>query len=172
MTAAIPSTVLSTNAGFQPAFEFVSIEGDRHADSLAVVASVAGVSLKDIFKQAEALGMPKAGPYSHRIDSILLSGLLAGYGWATTEWKEVTAMTHLPALSICIVDYDSDWEVGRYVLVHSGVQCSHDSKSITYIVDPAAVDPQSQIRTDLKALKPSWYIGLQPLKSPAAPAKK
>jgi len=77
MAAAIPSTVLSTSAGFQPAFEFVSIEVDRHADSLAVVASVAGVSLKDIFKQAEALGMPKAGPYNHRIDSILLSCLLA-----------------------------------------------------------------------------------------------
>jgi len=172
MATAIPTTVQSTNAGFQPAFGFVGIEGDRHADSLAVVATVAGVSLKDVFKQAEALGMPKAGPYNHWVDSDLLSSLLAGYGWAATEWKEVTAMTHLPALSICLVDYDSDCEVGRYVLVHSGVKCSHDSKSITYIVDPAAVDPQSQIRTDLKALKPAWYIGVQPLKAPAAPAKK
>lgn len=172
MAAAIPTTVQSTNAGFQPAFRFVSIEGDRHADSLAVVASVAGVSLKDVFKQAEALGMPKAGPYNHWVDSDLLSSLLAGYGWAATEWKEVTAMTHLPALSICLIDYDSDWEIGRYVLVHSGVKCSHDSKSITYIVDPAAVDPQSQIRTDFKALKPAWYIGVQPLKAPTAPVKK
>ena len=111
MAAAIPSTVLSTNAGFQPSFEFVSIEGDRHADSLAVVASVAGVSLKDVFKQAEALGMPKAWPYNHWVDSDLLGSLLAGYGWAATEWKEVTAMTHLPALSICLIEYDSDWEI-------------------------------------------------------------
>lgn len=171
MAAAIPSTVQSTNEGFQPAFGFVSIEGDRHADSFAVVATVAGVTLKDVFKQAEALGMPKTGPYNHWVDADLLGSLLAGYGWTTTEWKEVTAMTHLPVLSICLVDYDSDWEVGRYVLVHSGVKCSHDGKSITYIVDPAAVNPQSRIRTDLKALKPSWYIGVQPLKVPA-PAKK
>lgn len=172
MTAAIPTTVQSTSAGFQPAFGFVGADGDRHADGLAVVAAVAGVPLKDVFKQAEALGMPKTGPYSHWIDSDLISSLLAGYGWASTEWKEVTALTHLPALSICMVDYDSDWEVGRYVLVHSGVKCSHDSKTITYLIDPAAVDPLSQIRTDLKALKPAWYIGVQPMKVAAAPAKK
>jgi hypothetical protein len=172
MAAAIPTTIQSTSAGFQPAFGFVGVEGDRHADGLAVVAAVAGVSLKDVFKQAEALGMPKAGPYNHWVDSDLIGSLLAGYGWATTEWKEVTAMTHLPALSICLVDYDSDWEVGRYVLVHSGVKCSHDSKTISYVVDPAAAEPPSQIRTDLKALKPAWYIGVQPMKAPATPAKK
>jgi hypothetical protein len=81
-------------------------------------------------------------------------------------------MTHLPALSICLIEYDSEWEVGRYVLVHSGVKCSHDGKTICYIVDPAAAAPQSQIRTDLMALKPAWYIGIQPMKVPAAPAKK
>jgi hypothetical protein len=172
MAAAIPTAVQSTSAGFQPAFGFVGTDGDRHADGLAVVAAVAGVSLKDVFKQAEALGMPKVGPYNHWVDSDLISSLLAGYGWASTEWKEVTSMTHLPSLSICMIDYDSDWEVGRYVLVHSGVKCSHDSKTISYIVDPAAVEPQSQIRTDLKALKPAWYIGVQPMKAPAAPAKK
>lgn len=172
MAAAIPTTVQSTSAGFQPAFTFVSTEGDRHADALAVVASIAGVSLKEVFKQAEALGMPKTGPYNHWIDSDLISSLLAGYRWSTSEWKEVTALTHLPSLSICLVDYDSDWEVGRYVLVHSGVKCSHDSKTISYVVDPAAADAQSQIRTDLKALKPAFYIGVQPMKAPAAPAKK
>lgn len=172
MAVSIPTTVQSTGAGFQPAFPFVGTEGDRHADGLAVLAVIAGVSLMDVFKQAEALGMPKAGPYNHWIDSDLISSLLAGYGWAATEWKEMTAMTHLPALSICLVEYDSEWEAGRYVLVHSGVKCSHDSKTITYVVDPSAADPQSQIRTDLKALKPAWYIGVQPMKGPSAPAKK
>ena len=73
MAASIPSTVQSTSAGFQPAFPFVGTEGDRHADAFAVTASVAGVSLKDVFKQAEALGLPKAGPYSHCVDSELIS---------------------------------------------------------------------------------------------------
>jgi hypothetical protein len=172
MAAAIPTTVQSTSAGFQNAFSFVGTQGDRHADAFAVIASIAGVSLKDVFRQAEAHGMPKTGPYSHCIDSDLISSLLAGYGWASTEWKEVTGLTHLPALSICLVDYDSDWEVGRYVLVHSGVKCSHDGKTISYVVDPAAADPQSQVRTDLKALKPAWYIGVQPMKASTAPAKK
>ena len=171
MAAAIPTTIQSTSAGFQPAFSFVGTDGDRHADGLAVVASVAGVPLKDVFKQAEALGMPKFGPYNHWVDSDLISSLLAGYGWASTEWKEVTSMTHLPALSICLVDYDSDWEVGRYVLVHSGVKCSHDSKTISYVIDPSAADPQSQIR-DIKSMKPAWYIGMQPMKTPTTPAKK
>lgn len=172
MAVTIPSTVQSTSAGFQPAFEFVGINGDRHADGLAVIASAVGVSLADVFKQAETLGMPKTGPYNHWVDSDLISSLLATYGWASTEWKEVTAMTHLPALSICLVEYDSDWEVGRYVLVHSGAKCSHDAKSISYLVDPSAKDADSQIRTDLKTLSPAWYIGIHPAKTPAAPAKK
>lgn len=172
MAATIPTTIQSTSAGFQPAFSFASIDGDRHADALAVVASIAGVSLNDVFKQAEALGMPKVGPYNHWVDANLISSLLAGYGWAASEWKEVTAMTHLPALSIVMVEYDSDWEVGRYVLCHSGVKCSHDGKTISYLVDPSAADLQSQIRTDIKALKPAWYIGVQPLKSTAGPTKK
>jgi hypothetical protein len=172
MAAVIPNTIQSTAAGFQPAFQFVSIEGDRHGDALAVIASVAGVSLKEVFKRAETLGMPKTGPYSHWVDSDLISSLLTIFGWSSTEWKEVTAMTHLPALSICLVEYDSDWEVGRYVLVHSGAKCSHDAKTISYLVDPSATDVQLQIRTDLKALAPAWYIGVQPEKGPSTPAKK
>jgi hypothetical protein len=172
MTAIIPTTIQSTAAGFQPAFQFVSTEGDRHGDALAVIASVAGVSLKEVFKRAETLGMPKTGPYSHWVDSDLISSLLTVFGWASTEWKEVTTMTHLPALSICLVEYDSDWEVGRYVLVHSGAKCSHDAKTISYLVDPSATEAKLQIRTDLKALGPAWYIGVQPAKAPATPAKK
>lgn len=172
MAAVIPTTIQSTAAGFQPAFQFVSTEGDRHGDAFAVIASVAGVSLKEVFKRAETLGMPKTGPFSHSVDSDFISSLLTVFGWSSTEWKEVTAMTHLPALSICLVEYDSDWEVGRYVLVHSGAKCSHDAKTISYLVDPSATDIQLQIRTDLKALGPAWYIGVQPQKGPATPAKK
>ena len=172
MAASIPTTVQSTSAGFQPAFPFVGSEGDRHADAFAVIASIAGVSLKDVFKQAEALGMPKTGPYSHCVDSDLISSLLAGYGWASTEWKEVTGLTHLPSLSICIVDYDEEWEVGRFILVNSGVKCSHNNAVLTYCADPSATDPKLQIRTDLKNLKPAWYIGIQPMKAATTSAKR
>lgn len=172
MAASIPSTVQSTSAGFQPAFPFVGTEGDRHADAFAVTASIAGVSLKDVFKQAEALGLPKTGPYSHCVDSELISSLLAAYGWASSEWKEVTSLTHFPTLSICIVDYDEEWEVGRYIWVHSGAKCSHNGAVLTYCADPSAIDLKLQIRTDIKALKPSWYLGLQPMKAASTSAKK
>ncbi len=171
MNKVIPTIVQSSTAGLTPAFSLVGTGGDRHADAFAVIASVAGVSLQDVFKQAEALGMPKTGPYSHCVDAELISSLLAAFGWSSTEWKEVTSLTHLPALSICLIDYDSEWEVGRYVLAHSSVKCSHDGKTISYAIDPAADETRFQIR-DLKAMRPAWYIGLQPIKAASTSAKK
>ena len=172
MNKVIPTIVQSTTAGFTPAFPFTGIDGDRHADAFAVIASIVGVPLFEVFKQAEALGLPKTGPYSHCVDSELISSLLAAYGWACSEWKEVTSLTHFPTLSICIVDYDEEWEVGRYIWVHSGAKCSHNGAVLTYCADPSAIDLKLQIRTDIKALKPSWYLGLQPMKAASTSAKK
>lgn len=169
--ATMPTTVTSTNAGFQSAFKHVHTT-DRHADSLACVAIIASTSLEDIFNQAEELGLPKVGPYYPRIDADLLARLLAQHGWVAGIWKECTNISNLPDLCLALVDYDADWELGRYVVVHKA-KGSHDAKIITYAIDPLADDPQQQVRTDIDVLAPAWYISAHAMgKSTTGTAKK
>lgn len=167
----LPTTVTSTSTGFQPAFPHVSTKSDRHACALACVAMIASTSLDDVFKNAEALGMPKTGPYNHWIDADFLASLLATYGWVATVWKECTKVSLLPDLCIALCEYSEDWEVGRFVLIHKA-KASHDAKIVTYAIDPSASEPKMQVRTDLDVLAPAWYIGVHPMKPPAGSAKK
>lgn len=167
----IPTTVTSTAAGFQPAFKPV-ITQDRHACALASIAIIASTTLADVFAKAEELGMPATGPYNHVLDGDFLAALLAKFGWAATIWKECTKVSTLPDLSIAMVDYDADWEVGRHVVVHRA-KASHDAKMVTYAIDPTAEKPALHVRTDLEALAATWYIGVHPMgKAPATSAKK
>lgn len=166
----IPSTITSTATSFTPAFPFVGT-ADRHADALACVASIASKSLAEVWSKAEELGLPKAGPYNQMIDSDFIARLLASYGFVGTIWKESTKVSNLPDLCIALVDYDTDWEVGRYVVIHRA-KCSHDAKILAYAIDPAAKDQKLHVRTDLEVLAPAWYIGVHPMKPSAAPAKK
>lgn len=46
--ANIPTTVLSTSAGFQSAFNPVTTK-DRHACALAAVATIAGVTIEEMW---------------------------------------------------------------------------------------------------------------------------
>jgi len=166
----IPATVNSSAAGFQPAFKPV-ITQDRHACALAAVATLASVSIDDVWKKAEELGLPKTGPYNHVIDGDLLAALLAKYGWVATVWKECTKVSQLPDLCIAMVDYDADWEVGRHVVFHRA-KASHDAKIVEYAIDPTA-SAEARVRTDLNVLAPAWYIGVHPMgKAPAASTKK
>lgn len=162
----IPTTLKSTTAGFEPAFAHVSTKNDRHACALACIAIISGTTLEDVFKNAEALGMPKTGPYNHRLDGEFLASLGAAYGWVFSVWKEVTKLGSLPELCIAMVAYDADWEVGGHVVVHKA-KASHDAKMVTYAIDPAATDPKLKVRTDLEALAPAWYIGIHPMKATA-----
>ena len=167
----IPTTVTSTAAGFQPAFKPVTTQ-DRHADVLAAVATVASVPLSDVWKKAEELGLPKTGPYNHVIDGDFLAALFAKYSLVATVWKECTKVSQLPDLCVALVDYDADWEVGRYVVIHRA-NASHDAKMVMYAIDPTATKPELNVRTDLEALAPAWYIGLHPMgKVPVTQAKK
>lgn len=160
----IPTTLKSTAAGFEPTFAHVSTKNDRHACALACIAIVSGTTLEDVFKNAEALGMPKTGPYNHRLDGEFLASLGASYGWVFSVWKEVTTLGSLPELCIAMVAYDADWEVGAHVVVHRA-KASHDAKMVTYAIDPGATDPKLKVRTDLQALAPAWYIGIHPMKT-------
>lgn len=167
----IPTTVTSTSTGFQPAFKHIGTN-DRHADSLACIAIIASSTLKDVFEKGEQLGLPKTGPYYPRIDGDFLASLLAQYEWVATVWKECTNIANLPDLCLALVEYDADWELGRYVVIHKA-KGSHDAKIITYAIDPLASDPKQQVRTDLDVLKPTWFIGLHPMgKSTTEAAKK
>lgn len=167
----IPTTVTSTAAGFQPAFKPVTTQ-DRHACALAAVATVASVHLDDVWRKAEELGLPKTGPYNHVIDGDFLAALFAKYSLVATVWKECTKVAQLPDLCVAMVDYDADWEIGRHVVVHRA-KASHDAKRVVYAIDPTAMKPELQVRTDLDVLAPAWYIGLHPMgKAPATSAKK
>lgn len=167
----IPTTVTSSAAGFQPAFKPVTTQ-DRHACALASVAIIARTTLEDVWKNAEELGLPKSGPYNHVIDGDFLAALLAKYSWVATVWKECTKVSQLPDLSVVLIDYDNNWEVGRHVVVHRA-KASHDAKMVMYAIDPTAAKPELQIRTDLDVLAPAWYIGVHPMgKAPMTQVKK
>lgn len=166
---AIPTTLKSTSAGFTPAYSHISTEGDRHSDLLCAIAIVARTTLPDVFKAAEALGMPKTGPYYHFLTEELLSGIGASFGLAFTVWKEVTKTASLPDLSIVIYRYDHDYEVGEACVFHRA-KTSHDGKMLTYAILPSATTAAEQVRTDLEALGAAWYIGVHPMNT--TPAKK
>jgi hypothetical protein len=169
--ATIPATVASTAAGFQPAFKPVTTQ-DRHACALASIAILASTTLEEVWQKAEELGLPKSGPYNHVIDGDFLAALLAKYSWVATVWKECTKVSELPDLCIALVDYDSDWEIGRHVVFHRA-KASHDAKVVEYVIDPTASSPEATVRTDLNVLAPAWYIGVHPMgKAPAASTKK
>lgn len=167
----IPTTVTSSAAGFQPAFKPVATR-DRHACALASVAIIAGTTLEDVWKKAEELGLPKTGPYNHMIDGDFLAALFAKYSLVATIWKECTKVSQLPDCCVAMVDYDADWEVGRHVVVHRA-KASHDAKMVIYAIDPTAAKPEQQVRTDLEAMAPAWYIGIHSMgKAPITSAKK
>jgi hypothetical protein len=170
MTAFIPTTVTSTAAGFQPAFKPVTTK-DRHACALAAVATLASTTLDDVWQKAEEFGLPKSGPYVHVLDGDFLAKLLAQYSWVATVWKEWEKPSQLPDLCIVMVDYDPEWEVGRYGVFHRA-KGSHDAKFVEYVIDPTA-SADRLVRTDLNVLVPSWYIGVHPMgKTSSTTAKK
>ena len=159
----IPTTLKSTAAGFEPAYSHVSTGGDRHADLFGAIAVVARTTLSDVFKVAEALGMPKTGPYYQYLTEELLGGIGASFGLVFTVWKETTKLANLPDLAIALVQYDADFETGEAAVLHRA-KASHDGKMIQYAILPAATDLKQQVRTDLDTLAPAWYIGIHLMK--------
>lgn len=161
---AIPATLKSSAAGFEPGYPFVSSQGDRHADILAAIAVIARTTLPDVFKAAEALGVPKTGPYYQYMTEEIMSSIGASFGLVFTVWKEVTKIANLPDLCIALVRYDADYEAGEACVIHRA-KASHDGKMVTYAILPAATDPKQQVRTDIEALVPTWFCGIHPMKT-------
>lgn len=166
MTTNNPQPPAGTAAASLPTFKRVPQQG-RHDDTFAVIATIAGKTLQEVFQQAEAFGLPKIGPYYAWIDGDLIAKLLAHYGWVATVWKECSSVKDLLDLSIAMVSYDEDYEVGRNVLIHR--QKGPDGKVVQYAIDPYMhADAKLHMRTDLAGLEPSWYIGVTPMNKSTA----
>lgn len=161
---AIPTTLKSTAAGFEPAYSHVSTGGDRHSDLFCAIAVAARTTLPDVFKAAEALGMPKTGPYYQYLTEELLSSVGASFGLVFTVWKEVTKIANLPDLCIALTRYDSEFEAGVACLLHRA-KASHSGAIIVYAIDVSTTDPKQQVRTDLEVLAPAWFMGVHPMKT-------
>jgi hypothetical protein len=163
-----PQASAGTAAISLPTFKRVPQQG-RHDDTFAVIATIAGKTLQEVFQQAEAFGLPKIGPYYAWIDGDLIAKLLAHYGWVTTVWKECSGVKDLPdlGLAIAMISYDEVFEVGRNVLIVR--QKGLDGKVIQYAIDPYLhADAKLHLRTDLAGLEPSWYIGVTPMNKSTA----
>jgi hypothetical protein len=163
----LPTLVKADKSGFTPAFAHVGTGADRHADIFSSIAIISGVQLADVFKSAQNLGLRKDGPYYHYLTEELLAGIGASFGLVFTIWKECNGLAGLPDLCIALIRYDSDYEVGAACVIHKA-KSSHDGRMITYVIDPAAIEPQHQVSTDLDQLKPAWYIGVHAMTSPTA----
>ena len=135
----IPAILKSTAAGFEPAYGHVSTQGDRHADIFCAIAIVARATLPDVFKAAEALGMPKTGPYYQYMTEELLCSIGASFGLVFTVWKETTKIANLPDLAIALVHYDADFEAGEAAVLHRA-KASHDGKMVIYAILPGEAD--------------------------------
>lgn len=129
------ATPQTTPQGFTPFFQRISQGEDRHADVLACCAMLCNKSLADMFKQAETLGLPKFGPFYPYLDGDMIAKILVPHGLVATVWKEAAGYNDLPDVTIVMVDYSPEWEVGRCVVFHR--QRSADGKSVhPYVVDP------------------------------------
>lgn len=163
------ASTLTIQPAFQPSFKRVPQQG-RHDDTFAAIATLTNSSLESIFKQAEALGLPKTGPYFPWIDSDMIAKLLVSHGLVATVWKECASYHDLPEVAIACVDYNADWEIGRCVVYHRNTAVGGKTAQ-PYVVDPYPhADSKLHLRvgtTELAKMLPSWYIGITQANKPA-----
>lgn len=155
---------------FTPAFARVA-QDDRHADILAVLATAAACSLKEIRQQAEVFGVPQIGPYhSYTVDADLIAKVLTSRGLVGKVWKECKDFKSVDPISLCLVAYDAEWEIGRAVLYHR-LPADHPSKVEHYVIDPYPhADSKLHVRQNLEGLTPAWFIGISQAPAQATPA--
>ena len=105
------------------------------------------------------------------IDGDLIAKILAANGLVGTVWKECNeSWTSLPELAIAMVDYNSNWEVGRCVLFHR--MKMPNGKTEEYVIDPYPHDNSLlHLRVgavEIAKLKPSWFVGITQMQQIAA----
>lgn len=159
---AITNAVPAAASNFKPAFNRVQQSNDFDC-AFSCVAMVAGKSLVEVRQAAiDKFKHPKVGPFW--ITEELIGKLLGHFGYASTAYKETRTIADLPDVAIVMIDYDATTEVGRHVLFYRQRGAAGKPAVVECVIDPAnwVTDPAKQMRTDVKAIAPSYYIGVQP----------
>jgi hypothetical protein len=138
----------------------------------AVCAMLGGVTLAEVFKQAEVFGMPKTGPvYPWAMDASFVAQLLMSRNLVGGQWKEVDSFKALSDVAVAMIDYQPSHECGRVVLFHR-LPADHPSKIAHYVIDPYPhTDPKLHYRTDLAGLTVSWALEVKPVAQSKARSK-
>ena len=155
MASTSATSTAAPAASFKPFFQRISQGEDRHADVLACCAMLCNKSLADIFKQAETLGLPKAGPYyGYSADGDFIARLLAAHGLVATIWKECPNGYADVGVEVALLltSYDSIWECGHAVLYHRNTSADGKVLRITGKNDGAKIFVNKS--TDPSDLKP------------------
>lgn len=158
------TTLNQAKQPIEPAFKRVQQTGDFNC-WLACIATIVGKSLEEVHAVAvKDFGLPAHGPYWY--SDTLIAKLFAHFGFVSSIYKEVSSLTHLPGVCILLVDYDTATEIGRHVVF---VRDKRQKAAVEYVIDPAYWIEQSlHVRTDVKNLKPAWYISVHPMNTPVA----
>lgn len=163
---------MTAPSDFKPIFQRVA-QDDRHSDILAVLASLSNSTLAQIRQQAEVFGVPQVGPYhSYTTDGDLIAKVAMSRGLVATNWRESKSFTDLDPVSLALVAYDEDWQIGRAVLFHR-LPADHPSKVAHYVLDPYPhADSKLHVRTDCSGLVPRWFIGFTQAAQPKVKGSK
>jgi hypothetical protein len=155
----------SLPAGFKSPFSVVTQTGS-HDDLLAVVAVLTGKTLQQVFDTAVTLGMRK---FNYYVDEVLVKKLLFNLSPLTIgPCREVTSIAALPEVCILLIDYDSNSETGRTVLLHN-VRASGQQPAFSYVVDVSNLtDPKLRVTTSFAHLnmKSAYYWEVTPRQNP------
>ena len=131
---------------------------------LVCIASITGITFEEIREYAiKNYKPPRYGAFW--VMDELIQKLLAAHGWKAKEWKEVlTPISGLPDIATLLIDYDEETEIGRSVVYQRVASKDNPKGFVEVVFDPAYWGP----KTDIKALKPSWYIGIYPMPYPSS----
>lgn len=172
---ATASTTNGTTSAYRPLFNRVAQNELKEPycsalmSELACIASVIGVTLEEIREFAiKNHKLPRHGAFWVTED--LMQKLLAAHGWKATEWKEVlTPLSGLPDIAILLIDYDEETEIGHSVIYQRAARKDNPKGFVETIIDPAYwVPKEKQVTTDIKSLKPAWYMGIYPMPYPTS----
>jgi hypothetical protein len=157
-TTPTAATTKTPAQDFKPQFKRVQQTCD-HDDAFACIAMLAGKTIEEVKQVAVSrFGHPKHGPYWVNEDLIL--NLLNHYSWKGSSYRESGGIASLPELAIGMVEYRADTDIGRHVLFHR-IGDVNDPKRVETIYDPAYwVPADKQVRTDIKGLPITWFIGV------------
>ncbi|RZI43661.1 hypothetical protein EGT07_07780 [Herbaspirillum sp. HC18] len=158
------TTLTQAKPPIEPAFKRVQQSDDFNC-WLACIATIVGKPLEEVRAVAvKEFGLPAHGPYWP--SDTLIAKLFAYWNFVSSVYKEVSSLTHLPGVCILLVEYDPETEIGRHVVF---VRDKRQKPVIEYVIDPAYWIEESQyVRTDIKNLKPAWYISIHPMNAPVA----